>query len=115
MADEKNLESINHPQYYNGHPSGVECIHIAEGFTFNLGNAIKYIWRAGLKPGANIEEDLQKAIWYIERERERLDGRASEALLETLMKIEVNTERQVQRAPEKTQMETATIFKKIFT
>ena len=38
--------------------------------SFNLGNAVKYIWRADLK-GAS-EQDLQKAIWYIKRELERL-------------------------------------------
>jgi hypothetical protein len=33
---------------------------------FNLGNAIKYIWRCGLKKDAI--EDLKKAVWYVERE-----------------------------------------------
>jgi hypothetical protein len=42
--------------------------------TFNLGNATKYLWRAGLKPGVSDIEDLQKAIWYIEREILRLTG-----------------------------------------
>ena len=65
------IDTVNHPAHYNEHPSGVECITIVEGFNFNLGNAIKYIWRAGLKSD-NAAEDLQKALWYIRREIERL-------------------------------------------
>lgn len=42
-------DTVNHPKHYNDHPSGVECIDIVEHYNFNLGNAIKYIWRAGLK------------------------------------------------------------------
>lgn len=60
-------ETVNHPHHYNHHPSGVECIDIVEHMCFNLGNAIKYIWRADLKHESSIE-DLKKAKWYIERE-----------------------------------------------
>lgn len=68
-------DAIN-PSHYKRHPSGVECVDVAEHFGFNLGNAIKYIWRAGLKT-ADATEDLRKAIWYIEREISRLSkGRA---------------------------------------
>ena len=63
-------DNIN-PSHYKSHPSGVECIVITEHMTFNLGNATKYIWRAGLK-STNQVEDLQKAIWYIQREIMRL-------------------------------------------
>ena len=63
-------DPVNHPKHYLKHPSGVECITITEGFNFNKGNAIKYIWRSHEKN--NAVEDLQKAIWYIEREIERL-------------------------------------------
>lgn len=59
-------EKVNHPQHYNGHPSGVECITVVEHFGFNLGNAIKYIWRADLKDDSL--QDLEKAAWYINRE-----------------------------------------------
>lgn len=58
------------PAHYKGHPSGVECVDVAEHFGFNLGNAIKYIWRAGLKSKDPIE-DLKKAAWYLNREIER--------------------------------------------
>jgi hypothetical protein len=59
-------DQVNHPKHYTSHPSGVECIQITEHMGFNLGNAIKYIWRADLK-GADIE-NLEKAAWYINRE-----------------------------------------------
>jgi len=59
-------DPVNHPKHYTEHPSGVECIQITEHMGFNLGNAIKYIWRADLK-GSCIE-DLKKAVWYINRE-----------------------------------------------
>ena len=62
-------EQVNHPQHYVSHPSGIECIQITEHMGFNLGNAIKYIWRSDLK-GKAIE-DLEKAIWYIQREIDR--------------------------------------------
>lgn len=60
------------PSHYKEHPSGVECIQIAEHLNFCLGNAIKYIWRAGLKTPDPIK-DLKKAAWYIEREIERIN------------------------------------------
>lgn len=56
---------VNHPKHYTEHPSGVECIQITEHMSFLLGNAMKYIWRADLKNGV---EDLQKAVWYLNRE-----------------------------------------------
>ena len=40
------MSNINHPQHYNQHPSGIECITIVEHMTFNIGNAVKYLWRA---------------------------------------------------------------------
>jgi hypothetical protein len=61
---------VNHPAHYNEHPSGVECIVIAEWLGFNLGNAFKYVWRAGRK-GDNRIEDLSKALWYVRREQGR--------------------------------------------
>ncbi len=74
-------DPVNHPSHYTDHPSGVECVTIAEHFGFNLGNAIKYIWRAGLK--GDVIEDLKKARWYVEREiarreSKRVDGTAGE-------------------------------------
>jgi hypothetical protein len=65
-------DPVNRPQHYVSHPSGVECITVTEHMTFNLGNAVKYIWRHGLKPTTDSLEDLKKARWYIEREIARL-------------------------------------------
>ena len=73
MTQEKNddIDIINQPPHYKSHPSSIECIQITEHMNFCLGNAIKYIWRAGLKSSSEIE-DLRKARWYIEREIQRL-------------------------------------------
>jgi len=61
-------DMVNHPPHYTSHPSGIECIQITEHMNFCLGNAIKYIWRADLK---GCSDDLEKAIFYINREIER--------------------------------------------
>ena len=71
MTTESN-DPVNHPKHYTSHPSGIECIEVAEHYGFSIGNAIKYLWRAGLKNDAI--EDLKKARWYIDREiKKRLD------------------------------------------
>ena len=62
----KQTSRVSHPPHYTKHPSGIECIQIVEWMGFNLGNAIKYIWRADEK--GNAIEDLQKAAWYVNRE-----------------------------------------------
>lgn len=63
-------DNVKHPKHYSER-SGIECIKIAETFNFNLGNAIKYIWRAGSKDQTKYEEDLKKAIQYLEFEIKR--------------------------------------------
>lgn len=65
-------DDVNHPSHYTSHPSGVECIQITEHMNFNLGNAIKYVWRAGLKNEATTVQDLEKAVFYINREIARI-------------------------------------------
>lgn len=65
-------DPVNHPPHYTAHPSGVEAITITEHYNFNVGNAIKYLWRAGLKTQSPTE-DLRKAAWYINREIARLE------------------------------------------
>lgn len=75
---EQKSDSVNHPAHYNSHPSGIECIEIARHHNFNIGNTIKYLWRAGLKSEEGMEdndkqiEDLNKAIWYIKDEIKRI-------------------------------------------
>jgi hypothetical protein len=59
-------DQVNHPKHYTSHPSGVECIEITRHMGYNLGNAVKYIWRCDLKRDAI--EDLKKAIWYLQDE-----------------------------------------------
>lgn len=65
----KTPDPVNHPQHYLSHPSGIECIQVTEHFGFNLGNVIKYLWRAEEK-GAPLQ-DLKKAAWYLQREIEK--------------------------------------------
>ena len=68
-------DPVNHPSHYTSDPSGVECIQVTRHRNFCIGNAIKYLWRAGLKDAENPDkeiEDLRKAIWYIEEEIRRL-------------------------------------------
>lgn len=69
-------DPVEHPLHYTSHPSGVECIQVAEHMTFCLGNAIKYLWRAGSKERVDPIEDLRKAAWYVNREIARLGGEA---------------------------------------
>lgn len=65
----KPSDPINHPKHYTSHPSGVECIEITQHMGFNLGNAMKYIWRADLK--GNAIQDIEKAIRYLNQEIKR--------------------------------------------
>ncbi len=65
-------ETVNHPEHYNQHPSGVECIKIVREYNYNTGTAMAYLWRAQYKGGI---EDLQKAVWHIQDEIERLQGK----------------------------------------
>lgn len=66
------FDNVNHPKHYTSDPSGIECIQITQHRNFCIGNAIKYLWRAGLKDSNTQIEDLNKAIWYINKEIERL-------------------------------------------
>jgi len=63
-------DMVNHPPHYCAHPSGVECIQVTEHMSFCLGSAMKYLWRHEHKGGI---EDLKKAVFYINREIERLE------------------------------------------
>ncbi|WP_080975512.1 exonuclease domain-containing protein [Moraxella canis] len=64
--------AVNHPKHYTSHPSGIECIEITRHMGFNLGNAVKYLWRNGLKDGQPAIQDLEKAIWYIQDEIDKM-------------------------------------------
>ena len=102
-ASAEPVDMVNHPPHYTSDPSGVECIEITRHRNFNIGNAIKYLWRAGLKlevpqmreqflPAVGLDvsvvpdtlvrqvsvtkqvEDLKKAIFYITDEIGRLEA-----------------------------------------
>jgi len=72
-------DAVNHPKHYTSDPSGVECIDITKHRNFCIGNAIKYLWRAGLKDSGTMSsfdkqiEDLEKAAFYIYAEIDRLN------------------------------------------
>jgi len=75
--------AVDHPKHYNRHPSGIECIDVVEHMSFNLGNAVKYIWRADEK-GAPLQ-DLEKARWYITREIEKRKLAADRTLIKSFL------------------------------
>lgn len=68
-------DAVNHPSYYGGADNPYEAIKVIEawGLGFCLGNAMKYISRAGKKDGEAILKDLKKAKWYLDHEIERLE------------------------------------------
>ncbi len=69
-----NNENVNHPSHYQG--TKFEVIDIIEDFNldFELGNAVKYILRAGKKQKTQQAyiEDLKKSIWYLQRKVDKL-------------------------------------------
>lgn len=79
-------DNVNHPSHYTSDQSGVECIEIVKHRDFCVGNAIKYLWRAGLKHDHNEDattkeiEDLRKAIWYINRKIEMLQEKLGQRI-----------------------------------
>lgn len=64
-------DAIN-PAHYRGFTNNAEVIEIAENLTYNRGAAVKYLARAGKKTIADEVEDLEKALWYCQRELERV-------------------------------------------
>ena len=83
MTSKNKNDQVNHPKHYTSDPSGIECIDITRHRNFNIGNAIKYLWRAGLKEDKDRKlidkqvEDLNKAVWYLADEIHRLGGRCT--------------------------------------
>ena len=65
------------PQHYH-FPGGVEAIHLAQHLSFALGNVVKYVARAGRKPGVDALQDLDKAAEYLRIEHERLQALGAE-------------------------------------
>jgi hypothetical protein len=71
FAPPKVDDPVNSPKHYTSHPSGVECIDITKHYNFQIGNAIKYLWRQGIKTEQGMDsvekqiQDCEKAMWYI--------------------------------------------------
>jgi hypothetical protein len=72
-------DPVHHPKHYNTHPSGIECVEFSELLPGNLSHACVYVWRHAHK-GSPIE-DLEKALWFLEREQARDDLESEEARL----------------------------------
>jgi hypothetical protein len=74
MSEQK--EMVNHPEHYGGKGNVYEAIKVIDAWDldkdFYLGNAVKYLSRAGKKD--NVVQDLKKAIWYIEKKIEKLQN-----------------------------------------
>lgn len=62
------VDLINNPPHYTN-LAGIECIDAVEQMNFNIGNAVKYLWRCDLKD--TPESNLKKALWYVKRELRR--------------------------------------------
>lgn len=83
---------VEHPTHYTSHPSGIECIEITRHHNFPVGNAIKYLWRAGLKQEEGRDqvdkqiEDLRKAKQYIDFEIETLERQRGDKITEMPIK-----------------------------
>jgi len=62
-------EQVNHPQHYGGEDNPYEAIKVIEAWRldFNLGNVVKYVSRAGKKSAETEIQDLEKALWYLQR------------------------------------------------
>ena len=72
-----NQERVDHPPHYGGAENPYEAIRVIDAWDlgFCLGNAVKYIYRAGKKDGATTLDDLRKARWYIDHEIQKLEQR----------------------------------------
>lgn len=62
-----NTDNVNHPAHYESSRIVIEPIDLCECFDFCIGNALKYLLRAGKKEGNSEEQDLAKARWYLKR------------------------------------------------
>lgn len=65
----KEVEKVDHPDHYGGADNPYEAIKIIEAHAlgFHFGNTVKYLLRAGKKPGSDATEDVKKARWYLDR------------------------------------------------
>ena len=71
------MSDVQHPYHYGGKDNQYEAIKVIEAWklSFCLGNAVKYISRAGKKDATKTVEDLEKAVWYLEREIQNIKNK----------------------------------------
>lgn len=72
QSDDPN-ERVTHPRWYNQHPAGIECIELIRHLPCNFANAVKYLWRCGLKQTETPLRDLKSAKWYTLDEEKRYE------------------------------------------
>jgi hypothetical protein len=88
----KSLSSVDHPLHYGGKDNPCETIKVIESLemldSFCIGNAIKYLMRAGKKNRDTLIEDLKKARWYIDYFIESLDTEDDLNIEDQLLKAE---------------------------
>jgi len=73
-------DPVNHPKHYTNSPAtcwkcgqGIECIDVTRHMNFNIGNAVKYLWRFQDKNGI---QDLEKARWYLDDEIKQMKAKS---------------------------------------
>lgn len=67
LMEKPEFDIVRKARHYNVHASGIECIEVVRHLPFDLGNAVKYIWRCGEK--GNHQQDIEKALYYLEDQR----------------------------------------------
>lgn len=77
-GEQETPDAVNHPKHYTDTPFGLEVIEITDKYDFSVGNALKYILRAGKKGDA--VEDLEKAVWYLNHKIELMKKNGSSVL-----------------------------------
>lgn len=77
MSEQQSYEHVNHPQHYGGLENTYEVIKVIEALEmdFHLGNTFKYIARAGKKGSDKEIQDLEKAMWYLQRKIDLLKNK----------------------------------------
>ena len=77
MSEQQSYEHVNHPQHYGGVENTYEVIKVIEALEmdFHLGNTFKYIARAGKKGSDKEIQDLEKAMWYLQRKIDLLKNK----------------------------------------
>lgn len=82
------VAALNERPHYEKHPSGLKQIELAELLPYNLGSALKYVWRYEHK--GDPAGDLEKALWHLEREIGRHPDEQSEARRYSSVRTRIN-------------------------